>query len=68
MGRSPSVGTAISANGSATCEMSNFILKLRSFSHGPRLLSRLTGSARKYAETIELDTIRRSTGENKGHS
>ena len=29
------------------------------------MLSRLTGSARKYAETIELDTIRRSTGENK---
>ena len=35
------------------------------FSHGARLLSRLTGSARKYAETIKLDTIRRSTGENK---
>ena len=32
------------------------------FSHGARLLSRLTGSARKYAETIELDQIRRSTG------
>ena len=31
-------------------------------SHGARLLSRLTGSARKYAETIELDTIRHSTG------
>ena len=27
------------------------------FSHGARLLSRLTRSARKYAETIELDTI-----------
>ena len=32
------------------------------FSHGARLPSRLTGSARKYAETIELDQIRRSTG------
>ena len=32
------------------------------FSHGTRLLSRLTSSARRYAETIELDTIRRSTG------
>ena len=31
-------------------------------SHGARLLSRLTGSARKHAETIELDQIRRSTG------
>ena len=30
-----------------------------------RLLSRLTGSARKYAETNELDKVRRSTGENK---
>ena len=27
------------------------------FSHGARLLSRLTGSARKCAETTELDTI-----------
>ena len=27
------------------------------------MLSRLTGSARKYAETIELDQIRRSTGD-----
>ena len=35
------------------------------FSHGARLLSRLTDSARKYAGTIELDTIRRSTGENE---
>ena len=35
------------------------------FSHGARLLSRLTGSARKYAETIERDTIRRPTGENR---
>ena len=35
------------------------------FSHGARLLSRLTGSARKYAETIELDTIRRSPGADK---
>ena len=34
-------------------------------SHGVRLLSRLTGSAREYVETIELDTTRRSTGENK---
>ena len=32
------------------------------FSHGARLLSRLTGSARKYAETIEPNQIRRSTG------
>ena len=32
------------------------------FSRGARLLSRLTGSARKHAETIELDQIRRSTG------
>ena len=31
------------------------------FSHGARLLSRSTGSARRYAETIELDQIRRST-------
>ena len=30
-----------------------------------RLLSRLAGSARKYAETIELDQIRRSTGADK---
>ena len=29
------------------------------------MLSRLTGLARKYAETIELDTIRRSTGADK---
>ena len=35
------------------------------FFHGARLLSRLTESARKYAGTIELDTIRRSTGENE---
>ena len=35
------------------------------FSHRARLLSRLTGSARKYDETIELDTIRCSTGANK---
>ena len=35
------------------------------FSHRDRLLSRLTGPARKYAETMELDTIRRLTGENK---
>ena len=33
------------------------------FSHGARLLSRLTGSARKYAEI--LDQIRRSTGADK---
>ena len=32
------------------------------FSHGARLLSRMAGSARKYAETIELDQIRPSTG------
>ena len=32
-------------------------------SHGARLLSRLTGSARKHAETIELDKVRRSKGE-----
>ena len=32
------------------------------FSNGARLLSRLTGSAPKYAETIELEQIRRSTG------
>ena len=35
------------------------------FSHGARLSSRLTGSARECAETIELDTIRRSTGADK---
>ena len=35
------------------------------FSHGVRLLSHLTGSAWKCAETIELEHIRRSTGENK---
>ena len=35
------------------------------FSHGARLLSHLTRSTRKYAETIELDTIRRSTGADK---
>ena len=35
------------------------------FSHGARLLSRLTGSAKKYAETIELDQIRRATGADK---
>ena len=34
-------------------------------SHGARLLSRLTGSVRNYVETIELDTIRRSTGADK---
>ena len=33
------------------------------FSHGARLLSRLTGSERTYAETIELNQIRRSMGE-----
>ena len=32
-------------------------------SHGARLLSRLKGSARKHAETIELDKVRRSKGE-----
>ena len=32
------------------------------FSHGARRLFRLTGLARKCAETIELDQIRRSTG------
>ena len=31
-------------------------------SHGDRMPSRLTGSARKYAETIKLDQIRRLTG------
>ena len=31
-------------------------------SHGARLPFRLTSSARKYAETSELDQIRRSTG------
>ena len=35
------------------------------FSHGARLLSRLTGSAWKFAETIELDQLRRSTDEDK---
>ena len=35
------------------------------FSHGARLLSRLTGSAKKYAGSIELDQIRRSTGADK---
>ena len=30
------------------------------------MLSRLTGSAKKYAETIELDQIRRSTGADQG--
>ena len=35
------------------------------FSHGARLLSRLTGSARKFAETIGLDQIGRSTGVDK---
>ena len=35
------------------------------FSHGARLLSRLTCSAMKNAETIELDQIRRSTGVEK---
>ena len=34
-------------------------------SHGARLTSRLTGSAKKYAETIELDQTRRSTGADK---
>ena len=52
-------GTATSASGSAVREMSSFILKLRS---SP---PRLTGSARKYAGTTELDTIRRSARENK---
>ena len=32
------------------------------FPHGARLPSFLTGSARKYAEIIELDKVRRSTG------
>ena len=36
-----------------------------SLSHGARLLSRLAGSTLKYDETIELDTIRRSTGADK---
>ena len=56
-------GTATSADGSATCEMSIFISRQRSLtwiSLGARLLSRLTGSARTRAETIELDQIRRS--------
>ena len=35
------------------------------FSHGARSLSRWTGSAWKYAETIELDQIRRSAGTDK---
>ena len=35
------------------------------FFHGARWLSRLTGSDRKYAETIELDKLQRSVGENK---
>ena len=35
------------------------------FPHGARVPSRLTGSARKYVETIELDQIRRSTGADK---
>ena len=35
------------------------------FSHGARLLSGLTGSARKHAETTELDQIRRLTGADK---
>ena len=35
------------------------------FSHGAQLPSRLTRSARKFAEAIELDTIRRSTGADK---
>ena len=35
------------------------------FSHGARLLSGLISAARKYAETIELDHIRRSTGADK---
>ena len=59
--------TATSATGSAICEMSSFILKLRSLTWTSlteldRLLLR---SVRKYAETIELDTVRRSTSENK---
>ena len=36
------------------------------FSHGARLLSRLTRPARKVAETIELDQIRRSTDTREG--
>ena len=35
------------------------------FSHGAQLLTRLTDSARKHAETIELDQTRRSTGADK---
>ena len=35
------------------------------FSHGARLLSRLTDSARKYTETIEQARLRRSTGDDK---
>ena len=35
------------------------------FSHEARLLSRLRGPAPKYAETIELDEVQRSVGENK---
>ena len=35
------------------------------FSHGVRLLSHLTSSAWKCAETIDLEHIRRSTGDNK---
>ena len=34
-------------------------------SHGARLLSRLTGSAKELAETFELGHIRRSTGDDK---
>ena len=36
------------------------------FSHGARLQNRLTGSARKYAESIELDQFRRATGMTAG--
>ena len=35
------------------------------FSHGARLLSLLTSSTRKYANTLEQDHVRRSTGDNK---
>ena len=68
-GIAPQRGMATSANGSAICEMSSFYVETEKldvdFSHGARLLSRLTGSAKKYAETIDLDQIRRSTGADK---
>ena len=35
------------------------------FSDGARLTTRLTGSAGKYDEAIELEHFRRATGENK---